>query len=84
MVRHMIKQMAEKIDKVRQIAGNQLQEIMLKGKDKLDLPEKDLLNLVFIDPMVEEAKTLSASIKGEASGVLLPAPGGTQNTHTSC
>ncbi len=60
-VQLMLKQLSEKIDKVRQIAGNQLQDILYRAKDKLDLPEKDLLFLIFVDPAIEEAKAVAAA-----------------------
>eukprot|EP00826_Nyctotherus_ovalis_P053479 TRINITY_DN6965_c0_g1_i3.p1 TRINITY_DN6965_c0_g1~~TRINITY_DN6965_c0_g1_i3.p1 ORF type:complete len:198 (-),score=57.34 TRINITY_DN6965_c0_g1_i3:483-1076(-) len=67
----MLKQLAEKIDKVRQVAGNQLQDIFVRCKS-LPLPEKSLLELIFVYPALEEAKAISAKTKESLEYTYLP------------
>jgi len=67
----MLKQLAEKIDKVRQVAGNQLQDILTKCK-VLELPDKSLLELIFVKPAIEEVKIINEKTKESLEYIYLP------------
>jgi len=51
----MLKQLAEKIDKIRQVAGTKLQDILYNCKS-YEIPEKELLDRIFTIPGQDQAK----------------------------
>lgn len=62
-----LKQLAEKIDKIRQIAGNQIQDI-LTYCPKIEIPEKELLYKIFVEPPIAEWKLTHKDSKEEMMG----------------